>query len=44
MSNTKRKPIDKTESIFEMEHRLKLEAKILAKKHIDVKPIKFLIK
>jgi len=38
------KPIEKSETIFEMEHRLKQEAKELAKKHRDVKPIKYLLK
>ena len=32
------------ETIFEMEHRLRQEAKELAKKHVDVKPIKYLTK
>ena len=34
----------KHETIFEMEHRLRQEAKELAKKHVDVKPIKYLTK
>lgn len=32
------------ETIFEMEHRLKQEAKELVKKHVDDKPIKYLLK
>ena len=40
----KRNPIEKSETIFETEHRLKREAKELAKKHKDVKPIKYLLK
>ena len=32
------------ETIFEMEHRLRQEAKELAKKHVDVKPVKYLTK
>ena len=32
------------ETIFEMEYRLKQEAKEIAKKHIDKKPIKYLLK
>jgi len=32
------------ESIFEMEARLKIEAKKLSKEHIDIKPIKYLLK
>lgn len=44
MKPAKKKPIDKLESIWESEHRLRQEAKELAKQHIDVKPIKYLIK
>ena len=32
------------ETIFEMEYRLKQEAKELVKKHVDTKPIKYLLK
>ena len=32
------------ETIVEMDHRLKQEAKELAKRHVDVKPIKYLTK
>ena len=32
------------ETIFEMKHRLRQEAKELAKKHVDVKPIKYILK
>lgn len=32
------------ETIFEMEARLKIEAKEIAKKHVDVKPIRYLLK
>lgn len=40
----KTKPTDKMESIFEAEHRLRLEAIEIAKKHIDLKPVKYLLK
>ena len=39
-----KKRTNKHETIFEMEARLKLETKELAKKHIDKKPIKYLLK
>lgn len=32
------------ETIWEMEYRLKQEAKQLAKNHVDDKPIKYLLK
>lgn len=32
------------ETIFEMEYRLKQEAKELVKNHVDTKPIKYLLK
>ena len=35
---------NKYETIFEMEARLKVEAKKLAKEHVDKKPIKYLLK
>ena len=38
------KPATKQETIFETEHRLKQEAIELQKKHIDQKPIKYLLK
>jgi hypothetical protein len=38
------KRTNKYESIFDMESRLKKEAKEIAKKHIDVKPIRYLLK
>lgn len=38
------KPIDKNETIWEQEKRLKEEAKELAEKHKDVKPIKYDLK
>lgn len=34
----------KYEAFFEMEYRLKKEAKEIAKNHVDVKPIKYLLK
>lgn len=40
----KRKRTDKQESIFDQEKRLKKEAKELAEKHKDVKPIKYDLK
>lgn len=44
MKPAKKKPIEKTESIWESEYRMKQEAKDISKNHIDVKPIKYLIK
>ena len=38
------KRTNKYESIFEMEARLKVEAKKLSKEHQDIKPIKYLLK
>ena len=38
------KPPEKCETIQADEHRLKQEAKKLAKEHIDTKPIKYLLK
>ena len=32
------------ETIFEMEARLKIEAKKLVKEHVDKKPIRYLLK
>ena len=40
----KHNPTDKQETIFEQERRLKMEAKELSKKHVDKKPIKYLLK
>lgn len=40
----KKKPLNKQENIFECEKRLRNEALELAKKHKDVKPIKYLTK
>jgi len=37
-------PTEKLETIFEMEHRLKKEAKKIAEEWVDVKKIKYLIK
>ena len=44
MKPPKKKPVDKTESIWESEHRLRQEAKELSKNHIDNKPIRYLLK
>lgn len=44
MKQVNKRTTDKRETIFEMEHRLKQEAKDIAKNHVDIKPIKFLIK
>lgn len=44
MKPPKKKPIDKLESIWESEHRMRQEAKELARNHKDVKPIKYLLK
>jgi hypothetical protein len=38
------RPLDKSETIFEYEARLKQEAKAISKSFIDKKPIKYLIK
>lgn len=40
----KRNPLEKTESIFETEHRLKQEAKILAQQFKNIKPTKYDLK
>ena len=40
----KRNPLEKSETIFETEHRLKREAKELAKKHKDQPVTKYLLK
>jgi len=37
-------PTEKLETIFEMEHRLKKEAKKISEKWVDIKPVKYLIK
>lgn len=39
-----KKRTNKYESIFNMEKRLRDEAKEIAKKHIDLKPIRYLLK
>ena len=44
MRSIYKKPVSEHETIFEMEHRLKIEAKELAKKHVDVKPVKYILK
>ena len=44
MRSIYKKTVRNQETIFEMEHRLKIEAKELAKKHVDIKPVKYLIK
>ena len=44
MKTAKKKPNEKFESIWETQHRLRQEAKELAKNHIDIKPIKYLLK
>ena len=44
MRSIYKKPVRNQETIFEMEHRLKIEAKELAKKHVDIKPIKYILK
>ena len=44
MRSIYKKPVSKQETISEMEYRLRQEAKELAKKHVDVKPVKYLIK
>lgn len=40
----KQNALEKQETIFETEHRLRKEAKELAKNHVDKKPIKYLLK
>jgi len=44
MSSTKRKPLEKQEAIPEYFKRLRKEAIELSKQHVDVKPIKFMLK
>ena len=44
MRSIYKKPVRNQETIFEMEHRLKIEAKEFAKKHVDIKPIKYILK
>lgn len=44
MKSKQNKTIDKYESIWEQDKRLKKEAKELAEKHKDVKPIKYDLK
>jgi len=44
MSHTKRKPVSQQESMKEYFLRLRNDAIELSKLHIDVKPIKYLIK
>jgi hypothetical protein len=40
----KRRPVLKTESIFETDARLRKEAIQLAANHKDIKPVKYLLK
>jgi hypothetical protein len=42
--NDKKNSLDKKETLFEEEKRLRLEAIESAKKHVDIKPIKYLLK
>ena len=44
LNKNKPNPVEKQETIFDLEKRLRLEAIELAKKHVDVKPIKYLLK
>ena len=44
MSSKRKRPADKSESIFDEDKRLRKEAIELAKNHKDVKPIKYLLK
>ena len=44
MRSIYKKSVSKQETIFEIEHRLRQEAKELAKKHVDVKPVKYILK
>lgn len=44
INKRRKKPLDKNETIFEEEARLKLEAKEIAKNFKHVKPIKYLLK
>lgn len=44
MSSKRKRPVDKSESIFDESARLRKEAIELAKNHKDVKPIKYLLK
>lgn len=40
----KRRPVSKTETIFETDARLRKEARIIARNFIHVKPTKYLLK
>lgn len=42
--NKHRKAVEKSESIFDFEARLRQEAKEIAKKFVHTKPIKYLLK
>lgn len=44
MSNKRKRPVDKSESIFDEAKRLRNEAIELAKNHKDVKPIRYILK
>ena len=44
MSTTKRRPVNQKETIFEREYRIKKEAQQLSLNHVDVKPIRYLLK
>lgn len=44
MKQVNKRTTDKRETIFEMEHRLKQEAKDISKNHVDVKPIIYKLK
>ena len=44
MRSIYKKPVSNQETIFEMERRLRQEAKELTKKHVDIKPVKYILK
>ncbi len=44
LNKKRKKPIDKNESIFDEEARLRKEAIIISKNFVHTKPIKYLLK
>lgn len=44
MKQVNKRITDKRETIHEIEYRLKQEAKDISKNHVDVKPIRYLLK
>ncbi len=44
LNKRRQKPIDKNESIFDEEARLRKEAQVISKNFVQTKPIKYLLK